>query len=404
MITNNTNIVTNGLVFHMDMGNLKSYAGPPITNILNQITPRGIGDNGSSYRAFNGTENVFIPTLGTVNNCPYVDIYNNYSSSGNCCPSLYDYGDSVSVSPNTQYTYGIVYNCFTGYNNPNYMYHYEYNGGTYITEYGLYYPAGNAYGGQNVVMGQSNWNWGSSIFTTQPSTNLLYTGLWYYQYSTWDRLYVAKILLTPGDYRNMHPKYWPAVGTTRTTTNLINDLTGTSTITVNNLNYGSDGSFSFNGSNSYLDAGNPVAYQLGSALTLEAWVNPTSTTGLGNILQKNNNGGYRYRIANGDLWAYSNGVAASTSGGPCTNGSWWHCVATFGPGGIAVYVNGVLSGSTTTAYAPSSVTSGNLQVGCYAPSTETFNGSISVARVYNRVLSATEIAQNFNAHRGRYGL
>ena len=57
------------------------------------------------------------------------------------------------------------------------MYHYEYNGGTYVGEYGLYYPAGNAYGGQNVVLGNSNWNWGSSVYTTSSTTNTQYNYL-----------------------------------------------------------------------------------------------------------------------------------------------------------------------------------------------------------------------------------
>jgi hypothetical protein len=33
-----------------------------------------------------------------------------------------------------------------------------------------------------------------------------------------------------------------------------------------------------------------------------------------------------------------------------------------------------------------------------------YAGDISSIKVYNRALSADEIIQNFNAHRGRYGL
>jgi hypothetical protein len=33
-----------------------------------------------------------------------------------------------------------------------------------------------------------------------------------------------------------------------------------------------------------------------------------------------------------------------------------------------------------------------------------FDGSISVVQIYNTALSAAEIAQNFNALRGRYGV
>jgi hypothetical protein len=33
-----------------------------------------------------------------------------------------------------------------------------------------------------------------------------------------------------------------------------------------------------------------------------------------------------------------------------------------------------------------------------------FEGSIPIARVYNRALSASEITQNFNANKARFGL
>jgi hypothetical protein len=32
------------------------------------------------------------------------------------------------------------------------------------------------------------------------------------------------------------------------------------------------------------------------------------------------------------------------------------------------------------------------------------NGYISIVRIYNKVLSTAEIEQNFDAHKGRYGL
>ena len=33
-----------------------------------------------------------------------------------------------------------------------------------------------------------------------------------------------------------------------------------------------------------------------------------------------------------------------------------------------------------------------------------FTGNVGPVMLYNRVISSTEVAQNFNAHRGRYGL
>lgn len=197
-------------------------------------------------------------------------------------------------------------------------------------------------------------------------------------------------------------KSYPGSGTTWT------DLSGTGntgTLT-NNPTYtsGTSGYFNFDGVDDYVDCGNNSSTQLGTAVTLESWCYPVSTSGLGNMIQKNQNAAYRFRIQNGDLWAYSNGNSAVASGALCTNNNWWHCIASFGPSGIICYVNGTQVASSASAYSPSNVSSGNVQIGCYAPGSETFNGRISIARIYNRVLSATEVLQNFNASRGRYGV
>lgn len=187
-----------------------------------------------------------------------------------------------------------------------------------------------------------------------------------------------------------------------------NDLSGTKatgTLT-NSPTYSSTNpaAFTFNGSTTYVDCGNPTAFQLASAVTLEVWCNPTSSTGLGNLIQKNNNTGYRFRIDTGNLWVYSAGNSVMSSGAPCANGAWSHCVATFGPSGLTAYVNGAVVASNASAYAPSDVASLPVQIGCFSPNSETFNGKISVAKIYNRVLSAAEVQQNFNALRGRHGL
>ena len=198
------------------------------------------------------------------------------------------------------------------------------------------------------------------------------------------------------------PRSYPGSGTAwNDTSGTMNNGTLTNGPTYNSSNLGS---IVFDGVDDYADSGNASSLQLATTVTLESWCNPTSSSGLGNMIQKNQNAGYRFRIQNGDLWAYSNGNFTISSGAPCTNNNWWHCVASFGPSGIICYVNGTQVASTGSAYTPSSVTAGNLQIGCYAPGQETFNGKISIARVYSRVLSSTEVLQNFNATRGRYGI
>ena len=86
---------------------------------------------------------------------------------------------------------------------------------------------------------------------------------------------------------------------------------------------------------------------------------------------------------------------------------------------MQIYVNGILTGSQTfdaATYAqwPSAgqyVGADILDIGKSTNNasgqgwgTDFFDGDIPVSKVYNRVLTANEISQNFEAIRGRYGI
>ena len=180
-----------------------------------------------------------------------------------------------------------------------------------------------------------------------------------------------------------------------------NGITGTLTNSPT-FSLANGGGVIFNGSNQYVDCGNSSLLQQSLAITMSAWVNPISSTGLGNIMAKNGNSAYRFRIENGSLWWYVSGIAAV--GGSCPNNVWSHCTVTGDSSGLKAYVNGVLTASNASAFAPTAPAGGNLIIGAISASSETFNGTIATAQLYNRALSAAEILQNFNALRGRYGV
>jgi hypothetical protein len=68
-----------------------------------------------------------------------------------------------------------------------------------------------------------------------------------------------------------------------------------------------------------------------------------------------------------------------------------------------MYINGSLVQSNGTAFSPSYSLS-NFFVGSFNGSLELFQGRIANVSVYNRALSATEVLQNFNAQKSRFGL
>lgn len=97
-----------------------------------------------------------------------------------------------------------------------------------------------------------------------------------------------------------------------------------------------------------------------------------------------------------EFFAYYNGSWNSVTAKKPDNwvGNWHQVVATYDKGAIKIYCDGVLLGQGTgnTTIASSSVALG---VGCSADNGRTFDGEISIGRVYNRALSLEEIkAQN----------
>ena len=91
--------------------------------------------------------------------------------------------------------------------------------------------------------------------------------------------------------------------------------------------------------------------------------------------------------------------------GSIPNNAWTHIVGTYDGGTSRAYVNGV----QVDAWAQTgTVSDGTYYVGTYGGTivdgTHNFMGNISIARIYNVALSVTEIIQNYNNGRARFGV
>jgi hypothetical protein len=112
----------------------------------------------------------------------------------------------------------------------------------------------------------------------------------------------------------------------------------------------------------------------------------------------------------------SNSGPVSSSTTIQTN-TWYHGTAVYDKSTTKIYLNGV-NENTTNYSSASIILSGsngtNAGIGCLfsqsgnvvsAPRRYgTFNGSIGIVKYYNRGLSASEVLQNYNALKGRFGL
>lgn len=174
-------------------------------------------------------------------------------------------------------------------------------------------------------------------------------------------------------------------------------VNGTGFSTANN------GFFSFDGTNDYINFGNPPEAQLSSG-TICVWCR-TSSPGAGyrGIVAKQFAYGLFYTDSVLVLYDWSIPRASST-GFNLADGIWKYISLTFTSGaanGSTVFLNG--SGILTTSYTISN-NSSNLFIGSEQNANQNANCNISQVQLYNRILSPQEILQNYNATKGRYGL
>jgi len=201
-----------------------------------------------------------------------------------------------------------------------------------------------------------------------------------------------------------NPRSYPSTGTTWN--DIISSgynfaLTNGPTYSNNNLGY-----FTFDGVNDYAVAANNTALDTQTP-TVEVWVKTNATTQNGFWFEKGSvNSQYALFQEGASIqWRLGPlGDLSTTTATFMNTSAWYQVVGTFTSGSRILYINGVQVNSNGTTGTLSTNTSG-MFVGAYGTGTGYYyNGQLSICRVYNRVLSAAEVAQNFNAIRGRYGV
>lgn len=203
----------------------------------------------------------------------------------------------------------------------------------------------------------------------------------------------------------------PYTSGTRSNTQAVLDLSKNNYVaTASSLTYAADDTFSFaSGSADYINI--PHASSPVTNLTYEVVINPTTLPAVEtymSVWQKSINwngttgismqfiyGNFGFSF--GDSW----GGSVSHPQSNFTTGNYYHIVGTVtGNGGTAtLYINGI---QVDTGVAGTPTDTSDLTVG--KGNGGSFNGSMPVFRMYDRCLDSTEVRQNFNAHRGRFGI
>jgi len=191
---------------------------------------------------------------------------------------------------------------------------------------------------------------------------------------------------------------------------LVNMNTGLNNCTGDCSGWNSSGvignALAFDGVDDYVNAGNAASLNITNAITIEAWINSQNVYNSYQMLVTKSDGSasssfeLRFDSTTGKISYTSNmgGVYYNTGaiGQVLLNNTWYHIVSTYDNSTIRLYNNGIKYFSI----AKSGViytSSDNLLIGSRASGTVYFfDGSIDEVRIYNRALSAAEIAVMYN--------
>ncbi len=158
--------------------------------------------------------------------------------------------------------------------------------------------------------------------------------------------------------------------------------------------------WSLNGTNQFFNLGNILNYTSG-AFTVEVTFKPNSVTGTQALVSRYNAGvaGNYFTLLDGNKVKYSFEASPFTVNGQTSISTGTKYVATqvFTGSALATYLNGVSNGGTTP-FSTSYGSTVNLLIGATlnnSTAVNFFNGFIYSVRIYNRALTAAEVAQNY---------
>ena len=198
-----------------------------------------------------------------------------------------------------------------------------------------------------------------------------------------------------------------------------NDLSGNNNtgtlINAPTFSSANGGSLVLNGTNQYINVGSNTSLRFTgtSAFTLSIWIYPTQIKLQGLVTRYNGAvlGNYQmYMNTSGSLTVFReigpyNNPSSSFQ---CTANNYYNCCMIYDGSTMKMAINGNIDPVSASAGNISANQDNiNLFIGAVQSNnaaTNTFAGNIYSAQIYNRALSATEISQNYNALKSRFGL
>jgi len=199
----------------------------------------------------------------------------------------------------------------------------------------------------------------------------------------------------------------------------INDLSGNGLSgTMSNITFTSP-YFSFNGTSSQVSVADNTLLEPGSGdWSIEFWVNHSVLAGSSRVLIGKTDGGnaadWGYGLRSGapgnTFMEIGNGSTSITSPSSTLSINTWYQVVgvwtNVASNSLALYINGSFIGSNSHSFTSIKNTTSPLYLGSFngGQFSQWLNGRMGVVRMYNKALTGSEVLQNYNADKSKYGL
>ena len=379
--------VKNGLVFHYDMANTgKSWKGAPYKN---ELVATGWSGDGSNQTAF-----VKSTTLITDTKLKFRGLPTYLWAPGSSLNGYLNGTEDLNYSSTSA---EWTFSCFI-----------KRDDGAPITSLNvyMYYPSSDGAAAGTIQDMGDGWY---RVFRIRTGT-VNYLGLvGFTGFSANHKYYLSGAMLT----KTQFPVYPVDPGVTRTNTEAIVDLTKNNTITATNLTYNVDGSFKFDGSTNYIAL--PNTQIVGSTNgTISTIIEIPSAASDYDAIFSCETGPDWYNLRTwlsmygSNQIRFSIGNTTASTQNDCVSSvlqynTPYMITATYDGSSAKIYINGNLDRSISTTIVPGIFTPTLVRIGHHY-STRYFLGTIYSLKIYNRTLSDLEVAQNFEASRGRYGI
>ena len=162
----------------------------------------------------------------------------------------------------------------------------------------------------------------------------------------------------------------------------------------------------------YAAVGPDTSYECPTAWTIMCWAKLDTMGGFRRLVGKQSSGcnyglgfqsGYRFGCIANDT-----GFRTHYHSSALNTGQWYHLVGIYNGSHYIGYADNTQlfnqSITVNMSTARTNSTNANVQIGTNLNGGELFHGLVGPIQIYNRALSSTEVSQNFNAHRGRFGV